>query len=43
MPGLVDQACNPSYLGGSNWEDGSSRPAWARSSQDPISTNIWAW
>jgi hypothetical protein len=24
-------------------EDPSSRPDWAKSVQDPISTNIWAW
>jgi hypothetical protein len=30
-------ACNPSYLGGWDQEDCGSRPAWANSSQDPIS------
>jgi hypothetical protein len=29
--------CNPSYSGGRDPEDGSSKPAWADSSQDPIS------
>jgi hypothetical protein len=37
----VAQACNPSYLGGRDWEDNSLRPAWAKSLQDPISTNSW--
>jgi hypothetical protein len=37
----VAQACNSSYLGGGNWDDCSSRPAWANSSQDPTSTNGW--
>jgi hypothetical protein len=31
--------CNPSYQGGGDQEDHGSRPAWAKSSQDPISTN----
>jgi hypothetical protein len=30
-------ACNPSYLGGREQEDGSSRPAQAHSLWDPIS------
>jgi hypothetical protein len=34
-PGAVAHAYNPSYLGGWNQEDHSSRPAWANSSQDP--------
>jgi hypothetical protein len=33
----VAHACNPSYLGGRDQEDLSSKPAWANSSQDPIS------
>jgi hypothetical protein len=32
----VAHACNPSYLGGRDQEDHSSKPAWANSSQDPI-------
>jgi hypothetical protein len=28
--------CNPSYTGGRDQEDHSSKPAWAYSSQDPI-------
>jgi hypothetical protein len=34
---LVTHTCNPSYLGGSNQEDHSLKPAWANSSRDPIS------
>jgi hypothetical protein len=30
-------ACNPSYSGGRDQEARSSKPAWANSSQDPIS------
>jgi hypothetical protein len=37
--GTVAQSYNPSYLGGENQEDQGSRSAWAKSSQDPISTN----
>jgi hypothetical protein len=33
----LPQACNPSYLGGWDWEDHGSRPAWANISWDPIS------
>jgi hypothetical protein len=35
----VAHACNPSYSGGRNQEDHSSKPAWGNSSQDPISKN----
>jgi hypothetical protein len=34
---LVVHAYNLSYLGGRDQEDRSSKPAWASSSQDPIS------
>jgi hypothetical protein len=34
---LVAYACNPNYLGGRDQEDHSLKPAWANSSQDPIS------
>jgi hypothetical protein len=34
---LVTHACNPGYLGGFDQEGRSSKPAWANSSQDPIS------
>jgi hypothetical protein len=34
---LVANACIPSYSGGRDQEDHSSKPAWANSSQDPIS------
>jgi hypothetical protein len=40
-PGMVDQVCNPSFLGGKDQEYWGSSPAWAKSSQDPISTNGW--
>jgi hypothetical protein len=33
----VAHACNPSYSGGRQQEDCSSKPAWANSLQDPIS------
>jgi hypothetical protein len=33
----VAHTCNPSYSGGRNQEDRGSKPAWANSSQDPIS------
>jgi hypothetical protein len=32
-------ACNPSYSGDRDQEDRSSKPAWAKSSQDPILKN----
>jgi hypothetical protein len=35
----VAHACNPSYSGGRDQEDCSLKPAWANSSQDPISKN----
>jgi hypothetical protein len=35
----VAHACNPSYSGGSNQEDHTSKPVQARSSQDPVSKN----
>jgi hypothetical protein len=34
---LLAYACNPSYLGGWDWENRGSRPAWANSPWDPIS------
>jgi hypothetical protein len=30
LSGLVTQACNPTYLGGRNWEDCGLRPARAK-------------
>jgi hypothetical protein len=33
---LVAYACNPSYLGGRDHQDRSSRPAQANSSKNPI-------
>jgi hypothetical protein len=33
----VTHACNPSYSGGRDQEDHGSKPAWANSSQDPVS------
>jgi hypothetical protein len=41
--GTVAQACNPSYLGGRDWEDCCSRPGQAKCLWDPISTNDWTW
>jgi hypothetical protein len=38
--GTVAYICNPNYSGGDSWKDCSSRPTWAKSSEDPISTNI---
>jgi hypothetical protein len=35
--GLVAHAFNPSYSGGSDQEDRSSKPSWANSLRDPIS------
>jgi hypothetical protein len=32
----VDHACNPSYSGGRDQEDRSSKPARAKTSEDPI-------
>jgi hypothetical protein len=32
-------ACNPHYLGGRDLEDNGLKPAWAKQSKDPISTN----
>jgi hypothetical protein len=37
--GVVAHAYNPGYSGGRDLEDGGSRPAWTKSSADPISTN----
>jgi hypothetical protein len=36
---LVVHTCNPSYFGGRDKEDRSSKPAWANSSCDPILKN----
>jgi hypothetical protein len=30
-PDIVTQAYNPVYSGGGDWEDQSSKPAWAKS------------
>jgi hypothetical protein len=35
----VGHACNPSYSGGRDQEDHSSKRAWSNSSGDPISKN----
>jgi hypothetical protein len=42
MPGIVAEACNPTYFECGDWEDHSPRSAWEKSSRDPISTNGWA-
>jgi hypothetical protein len=36
---LVVHTYNPNYLGGLDWEDHGSKPAWANSSLAPISTS----
>jgi hypothetical protein len=36
---LLAHTCNPGYSGGKDQEDCGSKPAWANSSQDPISKN----
>jgi hypothetical protein len=42
--GVVAQVCNPSSLRDRDWEDHSSRPAWAKIPEEPISTNkSWVW
>jgi hypothetical protein len=44
QPGLVAHACNPSYLGGRDWEDNYPSKSGGKSSQDPISINKnWVW
>jgi hypothetical protein len=35
----VAHTCNPSYSGGRDQEDHSSKPAWGNSSRNPISKN----
>jgi hypothetical protein len=42
-PGAVAQAYNLSYSGSRNQKNHSLKPARAKSSQDPISTNSWTW
>jgi hypothetical protein len=37
--GVMGCTCNPNYLGGGDWKDCSSSLTWAKSLQDPISTN----
>jgi hypothetical protein len=37
--GMAAQTCNPSYSGGGDWEDCSSRQAQVNSSQDPSSNS----
>jgi hypothetical protein len=36
---MVVHVCNPSYSGGRDGKYQGSRPAWAKNSRDPISTN----
>jgi hypothetical protein len=36
---MVAHACNPSYSGGRDQGDRGLKPAWAKSSWDPISKN----
>jgi hypothetical protein len=36
---VVAHVCNPSYLGGRDWEDCSSRLVQAKSERDPSSKN----
>jgi hypothetical protein len=42
-PGAVAQVYNPSYLEGEDQKDCNLKSALAKSSQDPFSTNGWAW
>jgi hypothetical protein len=37
-PDEVANACNPRYLGGRDWEDLGSKPAWDKKFSRPIST-----
>jgi hypothetical protein len=40
----VAHACNPSYSGGRDQEDGSLRPAWAKEiSKTPSQSISWVW
>jgi hypothetical protein len=39
-PGVVAQACNPRYLGGRDLEVRGSRPARAKSSEDPMAGHV---
>jgi hypothetical protein len=41
-PGKVTHAYTPSYLGGGEQKNCGLRRGWAKSSQDPISTNSFA-
>jgi hypothetical protein len=36
---MVAHACNPSYSGGRDQEDGGSKPGWENSLQGPILQN----
>jgi hypothetical protein len=36
---MMAHTCKPSTLGGEDWKDSGSRPAWAKNYQDPISNN----
>jgi hypothetical protein len=38
---LVAHTCNPSYSGGRDQEELSSKPAWINSSRDPILKNLF--
>jgi hypothetical protein len=40
---VVAHVCHPSYVGGKDSEDYSSRSAQAKSYQDPTSNNSWPW
>jgi hypothetical protein len=42
-PGMVDHSCNPNYYEGRGCEDHSTRPAQAKSYQDPISRKKVVW
>jgi hypothetical protein len=35
--GMVAHTCNPNYIGGRDWEDENSKPAWAKVHETSIS------
>jgi hypothetical protein len=41
--GMVVQTCNPSYLGGEDWEDHDLRPSQAKTSEIPSQQKSQVW